>query len=196
MALAKTASPTSLPVGGGNVNYTYSLTNTGNAPILQLTLVDNKCSPVLFVGGDGNGNSALDQGETWTYNCSAFISKTTTNTAVARGVWNDPSCATSCLGRGSSAGVLQGLGVIQGLRPVTAAVAQATVNVATQNAGGGVGGAGSSPNPTLPPTDTLLGNGGATRLMSTELILIGLLLLSVAAIGGVVRRRRQRPRVD
>jgi hypothetical protein len=192
MRLTKSAEPTSLPVGGGTVNYTYTLTNTGNVPLLDVTLVDNKCSPVLFVGGDTNGNSVLDLTEVWTYTCSALIKVTTTNTAVANAFWEDPSCATTCQGRGVAAGVIQGRAVPQGLRKAAAAVAQATVHVA----GGTVGGATSSPTITLPPTDTILGSAsGATKLMSMVLISMGLLLLSVAAIGGVLRRRNRRPRV-
>ena len=85
IAIVKTAVPTSLPVGGGPVTYTYTVTNPGTAPLNGVTVSDDKCAKVTFVGGDTNGNGFLDPGETWTYTCTATITATTTNTATASG---------------------------------------------------------------------------------------------------------------
>jgi len=41
----KTASDTSLGVGGGSVTYTYVVTNTGNVPLTDVSVSDDKCSP-------------------------------------------------------------------------------------------------------------------------------------------------------
>ena len=57
------------------ITYSYTLTNTGNAAISGIVLTDDNGTPgdtsddfsPSFVGGDTDGNSALDVGETWTY---------------------------------------------------------------------------------------------------------------------------------
>ena len=57
------------------ITYSYTLTNTGNAAIAGIVLTDDNGTPgdtsddfsPSFVGGDTDGNSALDVGETWTY---------------------------------------------------------------------------------------------------------------------------------
>ena len=74
---------------GETVVYTYTVTNNGDVPLRQITLVDDKCSPVTFVRGDTNGDSILDLTEIWLYTCSAVINQTTTNTAVVTG--RDPA---------------------------------------------------------------------------------------------------------
>jgi hypothetical protein len=81
--LTKTASPTSLPGGPGRVNYSYTVTDAGNAQSLAgVSLVDDMCAPVSFLSGDTNLNSKLDIGETWRYSCSTILSRSTTNTAT------------------------------------------------------------------------------------------------------------------
>jgi len=81
----KTPSETSLPVGGGSVTYTYVVTNTGNVPLTNVTVSDDKCSPVDYVSGDTDGDSKLDLTESWTFSCTTDLTATTTNTAVAAG---------------------------------------------------------------------------------------------------------------
>lgn len=65
------------------VVYTYTFDNTnGNEKLESVsTPIDNKCSPVIFSGGDSNGDSKLDVGEVWTWTCSAVVTTTTMNTA-------------------------------------------------------------------------------------------------------------------
>jgi uncharacterized repeat protein (TIGR01451 family) len=87
--IAKTASPTSLPTGGGPVTYTYTVSNGGTVPLTSVSVGDDKCAPVSYVSGDVNGNLALDLTETWLFTCTATITATTVNTATAQGV--DPS---------------------------------------------------------------------------------------------------------
>jgi uncharacterized repeat protein (TIGR01451 family) len=83
--VVKTASVATLPAGGGSVTYTYVVTNKGNVPLSNISLVDDKCSAVTAAGGDANGNGKLDLGETWTYECKATLTATTTNTALVTG---------------------------------------------------------------------------------------------------------------
>jgi hypothetical protein len=83
--VVETASVNSLPAGGGPVTYTYIVTNKGNVALASVSVIDDKCAPVNFGGGDANGNSRLDVGETWTYTCNETITETTTNTVLATG---------------------------------------------------------------------------------------------------------------
>ena len=83
--IVKLANPTSLPAGGGSVTYTYTVINVGDTALSNVTVVDDKCVPVTFVGGDTNSDVKLDLTETWTYTCTTTITVTTTNIVVASG---------------------------------------------------------------------------------------------------------------
>ena len=87
--VVKTASVSSLPFPGGPVTYTYAVTNTGNVPLSNVTLTDDKCDTVAFLGGDTNADNKLDLTETWSYSCTMSISTTTTNIATATGHYGD-----------------------------------------------------------------------------------------------------------
>ncbi|HEX5148639.1 MAG TPA: hypothetical protein VFW02_06120 [Candidatus Limnocylindrales bacterium] len=81
----KVASPTQVPATGGSVTYSYTVLNAGDVPLSSVTVSDDKCAPVVRVGGDANSNNLLDLTETWTYSCTAFIAVTTLNTVTAVG---------------------------------------------------------------------------------------------------------------
>jgi uncharacterized repeat protein (TIGR01451 family) len=83
--VTKIPSPLALLNGGGNVNYTETITNPGTVALNNVSLSDDKCSPMKYVSGDTNGNSKLDTNESWVYTCQSYLSKTTTNTATATG---------------------------------------------------------------------------------------------------------------
>jgi len=86
--VTKVPSPFTLPAGGGAVTYTEKITNPGTVALSNVTLTDDKCAPMKFVSGDANNDSMLDPAETWTYTCTAKLTKTTTNTATADGTAN------------------------------------------------------------------------------------------------------------
>lgn len=86
--LTKVPSPLALSAGGGMVTYTETITNPGTVPLTNVTLSDDKCSPMKYISGDTNVNSLLDVTESWKYTCSSNLTVTTTNTAVATGVAN------------------------------------------------------------------------------------------------------------
>ncbi len=79
---------TPFPFGGGNVTYTYTVTNPGIVAMKNVVVTDNKCSPVTFVSGDSNNNNLLDPGETWIYTCKTNVPVTTMNSAAAQGTAN------------------------------------------------------------------------------------------------------------
>ena len=66
---------------GGNVTYTYKLTNTSPAgefdPLTITSLVDDKAGNILtggtFVGGDADNDGLLDFNETWTYTIAQTV---------------------------------------------------------------------------------------------------------------------------
>ncbi|MDP2299802.1 MAG: ice-binding family protein, partial [Actinomycetota bacterium] len=57
--ITKTASPTSLPAGGGTVTYTYTVTNPGTVEFSDVVVTDDMVSPVTYVSGDTNGDGIL-----------------------------------------------------------------------------------------------------------------------------------------
>jgi hypothetical protein len=67
------------------VTYTYVVTNVGDTALSNVSVVDDKCAPVSFVGGDTDVDLELDLLETWTFTCTTTLTVTTTNTAVAEG---------------------------------------------------------------------------------------------------------------
>ncbi|MDI6730382.1 MAG: transglutaminase domain-containing protein, partial [Candidatus Altarchaeum sp.] len=75
ITITKTASNYSLPTGGGNVIYYYNVTNTGNVPLYNVNVSDNKCNNVICP----NTTLAVDQ--SMKCNCSTQITQTTINTA-------------------------------------------------------------------------------------------------------------------
>jgi uncharacterized repeat protein (TIGR01451 family) len=88
--IIKEANPTSLPNAGGNVDYSYTVTNPGNVPLTNISVTDDKCSPVNYNNGD-NGDNVLSISETWNYTCSKYLINTTTNIATATGIYDSAS---------------------------------------------------------------------------------------------------------
>jgi uncharacterized repeat protein (TIGR01451 family) len=80
--------PLVLRAGGGVVAYTEKITNPGTVPLANVTLTNDKCAPMKYVSGDTNNDSKLDPAETWTYTCTAKLTKTATNTTTASGTAN------------------------------------------------------------------------------------------------------------
>jgi streptogramin lyase len=57
---------------GEVITYTYTITYTSDdgSAANTIAVVDDTCAPVIFAGGDGNGDSKLDVTETWVYTCT------------------------------------------------------------------------------------------------------------------------------
>ena len=77
LSITKTAAPTSVQAGR-DVTYTFVVKNTGDAALSNVVPVDDKCAPLTFTGGDGNGNGLLDGSdsgnpESWTYTCTRTV---------------------------------------------------------------------------------------------------------------------------
>jgi hypothetical protein len=79
---------------GGTATFTYTVTNTGNVALSNVSVVDNNGTPGVtgddfsptFTGGDTNSNGLLDLTETWTYSATqTVVAGQYTNIATASG---------------------------------------------------------------------------------------------------------------
>ena len=106
--LTKTASTSSLPIGGGKVTYTYTIKNTmsssGSAytdtmsrflfPDRSGIINDDKCANMQYVSGYATepyyrSTAGIAPGGTATFTCTATLTTTTTNTATATPTYYD-----------------------------------------------------------------------------------------------------------
>lgn len=81
ITIAKQANPTTA-YPGDLVTYTYTVANTGDDPLSDVSVNDDRCSPVTLTGGDGDLDDKLDLVEIWTFVCSMNVFEDTTNTAI------------------------------------------------------------------------------------------------------------------
>ena len=58
-----------VPVGS-TVTFTYIVTNTGNVPLSNVSVTDDKGVTPVYQSGDSDGDGLLDVSETWTYTAS------------------------------------------------------------------------------------------------------------------------------
>src|SRR5215218_5519225 len=71
---------------GSTITFTYVVTNTGNVPLANVVVTDDKLGAITSFTGDTNGNSLLDLTETWTYTQTAIaLAGQQTNVGTATG---------------------------------------------------------------------------------------------------------------
>lgn len=117
IAIDKVANPKSANPGD-TVAYGYTVTNPGNDPLTNVSVVDDKCSPVTFVGGDTDGDGKLDTGESWTYTCSVVVgtgssSVTNIGTATAK----DSTGATVSASDSETIAIVEAVSVVRQADP-------------------------------------------------------------------------------
>ena len=92
IGIDKTANPMSLDAPGGEVTYTYSVSNSNpDASLGSVDVSDDSCAPVTYVSGDENADGRLQASEVWTFSCTATVTATTTGVATASGEYNGVS---------------------------------------------------------------------------------------------------------
>lgn len=190
IAIDKIADPTEVPAAGGNVTYTYTVTNTGDVALSDVSVSDNKCSPVTFVDGDANDDQMLDLDETWTFTCTTLITTTTTNTAIAEGFDGETSVTA------------QDTALVTVLPPTAPPITNPPVTnpptvppTASPTPRQSVLAETSGPSPrvTLPPTDSLTGTAApSTDSWRILLIVAAALLASVLVVTPARASRRRR----
>jgi hypothetical protein len=90
ISLAKTANRSQACVSD-NIIYTYHITNSGNTPLSNISVTDDKAGTATYQSGDINGDNRLDINETWIFIASYAVvaqgkaSFILTNTAVVSG---------------------------------------------------------------------------------------------------------------
>jgi uncharacterized repeat protein (TIGR01451 family) len=87
--VAKSASTPVLPASGGDVTYTYDVSNTGNVALSNIQVADDKCATVAYVSGDADTDDLLDLTEVWQFACTVNLTATTTNIVTASGTFGD-----------------------------------------------------------------------------------------------------------
>jgi hypothetical protein len=97
ISLAKSAEPSSLPDGPGDVTYAYAVTNPGFPTLNDVSVSDDRCAPLVFVGGDYNGDGKLQSYDEWHYACAAHLNETTTNAATAVGYANSQQATATAV---------------------------------------------------------------------------------------------------
>jgi uncharacterized repeat protein (TIGR01451 family) len=87
---------------GDTLTFTYQVTNPGGAPLHDVTVTDDKCSPVTLSSKNGDSTpDTLDPGDTWTFTCSMPAPTTKkgdpamVNTATATGTDSQGNTVTA-----------------------------------------------------------------------------------------------------
>jgi len=188
--VVKSADPTIVAAGGGDVTYKFTVTNVGNVALTNVSVSDvPSCGAITLDSGDTNGNSKLDLTETWIFTCTATIATPTTDTATAVGFDGNTQVHDSSQAHVDVAAPTPT--PVPTATPTEAPTATPTdaptdnptstpdaTAPPTEQPTGGVEAQTGTPKTTLPPTATIDGSDGGTG-SALPIILIALLGIAV-----------------
>jgi len=82
ISLLKSCPPSPVEIGDV-LNYEYTVTNSGNVPLTNVQLSDNKIGSLTFISGDTNNDGWLDLTEVWRYEGTYTVISESSITNVA-----------------------------------------------------------------------------------------------------------------
>ncbi len=88
IGLSVSVSPTGVPIGGGDITFSYTVNNPSSVPLSQVGITDKQCPAVAYVSGDVNSDKMLQNTETWQYTCSRSTTMALTSDALVTGYYN------------------------------------------------------------------------------------------------------------
>lgn len=79
-------------LAGESINWLYTVTNTGNVPLSNITVTDDQGVTPTYISGDANNNSVLELTETWIYTAAGTsVAGSYNNIGSATGNFTDSS---------------------------------------------------------------------------------------------------------
>jgi hypothetical protein len=81
IAIAKAANCTEAREGD-KITYTYNVTNTGNTPLSNISVSDDKAGDAAYQSGDTNSDGQLDVDETWIFTATYTVTEEDTDPLV------------------------------------------------------------------------------------------------------------------
>jgi hypothetical protein len=117
IALTIAVTPDVILESGGDMTFTYTVTNSGNTHLTDIALVDNGCLDIFLLSGDGDNDRKLDTHEVWKYACTKAVTEKITETARASGriadltVTDDASLTVKMIAEGRDVHSGEGQGV-------------------------------------------------------------------------------------
>lgn len=86
--VTKVPSPLAVTTGRGEVTYTYEITNPGTVILSNISISDDKVTPLMYISGDVNNDNRLQLNEKWIYKATTILTATTTNAVTVKGMGN------------------------------------------------------------------------------------------------------------
>jgi uncharacterized repeat protein (TIGR01451 family) len=188
--VVKTADPTTLPAGGGEVTYTFKVTNVGNVALTNVDVTDKpSCGTIDLISGDEDHDNKLDLDETWIFRCTTTVTDSTTDTGTATGHDGNTEVKDTSQAHVDVAEPTPTPTPTPTDAPTPTPTPTATATLpteptptptATAKPTGGVEAETGTPKVTLPPTSTVDGTGDGGTGSSLPIILIALLGIAMA----------------
>lgn len=179
--IVKSADPDTLPAGGGDVTYTFKVTNVGNVALTNVDVTDKpSCGSIDLVSGDEDHDNKLDLDETWIFKCTTTVTESTTDTGTATGHDGNTEVKDTSQAHVDVADPTPTPTPTPTATATSPAEPTPTTTEPTATPTGEVEAQTSKPKTTLPPTATIDGSSSGGTGSALPIILIALLGIAVA----------------